>query len=175
MGVPSISVGDEGDDELAYQRTKDFYLPYLAIMSERGVLAPEKVDRYGYRSLETLAFEPDELEEIRDGAHRVEQIGDPALSDDIKRALQKLAFDLPLGATDGAGADALVVPPASQPGKKVLGALGDALFRRKRSNFFYNSMGGGATATRTVEPYGLFLISGHWYLAARDTTKPTAG
>ena len=172
MGVPIVSVGDEGDDELAYQlRTKDFYLPYLAIMSERGVQAPEKVDRYGYRSLETLAFEPDELEAIRDGAHRVKQIGDPALSDDIKQALQKLAFDLPLGVTDGAGADALVVPPASQPDKKLLGTLGDALFRRKRSTFLYNSMGGSTTTTRTVEPYGLFFISGHWYLAARDTAK----
>jgi proteasome accessory factor B len=172
MGVPIISVGDEGDEELAYQlRTKDFYLPYLAIMSERGVQAPEKVDRYGYRSLETLAFEPDELEAIRDGAQRVTQIGDAALTDDAKQALQKLAFDLPLGVTDGSGSDAVVVPPAAQPDKKLLGALGDALFHRKQSTFLYNSMGGGTITTRTVEPYGLFFISGHWYLAARDTDK----
>lgn len=172
MGVPIISVGDVGDEELAYQlRTKDFYLPYLAIMSERGVQAPEKVDRYGYRSLETLAFEPDELEALRDGAQRVMQIGDPALTEDARHALQKLAFDLPLGATDGSGIEAIVVPPSAKPDKKLLGALGDALFRRKRSTFLYNSMGGGASSTRTVEPYGLFFLSGHWYLAARDTNK----
>jgi proteasome accessory factor B len=32
-------------------------------------------------------------------------------------------------------------------------------------------MQSGATAERSVEPYGLFFVSGHWYLAARDVEK----
>ena len=83
LGVPIVSVGDEGDDDTAYQlRTRDFYLPYLAIVSERGVQSPAKVERYGYRSLQSLAFEPDELEAIRDAARRAIAIGDESLSGD---------------------------------------------------------------------------------------------
>jgi proteasome accessory factor B len=32
-------------------------------------------------------------------------------------------------------------------------------------------MGAPDTSTRTVEPYGLFYVSGHWYLVARDVDK----
>src|SRR3982750_818114 len=79
FGVPMESIGEEGSDESAYRlRTKDFYLPYLGIVSERGPpTPPAKVDRFGYHSLASLAFEPDELEAIVDGAKRVAQVGDP--------------------------------------------------------------------------------------------------
>lgn len=49
--------------------------------------------------------------------------------------------------------------------------LGDALFRRKRVTFTYHTIGSGTSAERAVEPYGLFFVSGHWYLAARDVAK----
>jgi proteasome accessory factor B len=32
-------------------------------------------------------------------------------------------------------------------------------------------MGSGQAATRPAEPYGLFFVTGHWYLAARDVEK----
>jgi predicted DNA-binding transcriptional regulator YafY len=44
------------------------------------------VDRYGYRSLETLAFSPDELEAIVEGARRVAQAGDPLLAEGFPAA-----------------------------------------------------------------------------------------
>lgn len=171
LGVPIESVGEEGSDESAYRlRTKEFYLPYLGIVSERGIERPTTVDRYGYRSLETLAFEPDELEAIVEGARRVAQAGDPVLAADARSAVRKLAFDLPLGATDGPG-DALLVPPRPRADPRVLSTLGDALFRRKRVSFVYHTMGSGSSAARTAEPYGLFFVNGHWYLAARDVEK----
>jgi proteasome accessory factor B len=171
LGVPILSHGEEGSAESAYQlRSKDFYLPYLAIVAERGIQHPTKVDRYGYRSLETLAFEPDELEAIVDGARRVAQVGDPLLADEARSAVRKLAFDLPLGATD-APADEVLVPPRRRADPSTLATLGDALFRRKRVSFTYQSMGAPASARRTAEPYGLFFVSGHWYLAARDVEK----
>ena len=37
--------------------------------------------------------------------------------------------------------------------------------------FHYQGMGGDEGSDRTTEPYGLFFISGHWYLVARDTDK----
>ena len=171
LGVPILSHGEEGSAESAYQlRSKDFYLPYLAIVAERGIQHPTKVDRYGYRSLETLAFEPDELEAIVDGARRVAQVGDPLLAAEVRSAVRKLAFDLPLGATD-APADEVLVPPRRRADASTLATLGDALFRRKRVGFTYHTMGAGASAPRTAEPYGLFFVSGHWYLAARDVEK----
>lgn len=171
LGVPILSIGEEGSDESAYTlRTREFYLPYLGIVSGRGIEKPTTVDRYGYRSLETLAFEPDELEAIVQGARRVAQVGDPVLAEEARNAVRKLAFDLPLGATDGPG-DALLVPPRKRADPKALATLGDALFRRKRISFSYHTIGSGSSADRTVEPYGLFFVSGHWYLAARDVEK----
>jgi proteasome accessory factor B len=172
LGIPIISVGDEGEIETAYQlKRTDFYLPYLAIMSDRGVAAPEKVDRYGYHSLTTLAFEPDELEAIRDAANRVAQMGDESLVDDARAALRKLAFDLPFGAIDQLPGDAAILPPTARPDPATLVVLGDALFARKRVSFAYQAMGSEESAERTVEPYGLFFLNGHWYLTARDVAK----
>jgi proteasome accessory factor B len=92
------------------------------------------------------------------------------LAEEARNAVRKLAFDLPLGATDGP-ADAVLVPPRRRADPRVLATLGDALFRRKRASFSYHTMGTGASANRSVEAYGLFFVSGHWYLAARDVEK----
>jgi proteasome accessory factor B len=37
--------------------------------------------------------------------------------------------------------------------------------------FTYRSIGSDSEAERSVEPYGLFFVSSHWYLAGRDTAK----
>lgn len=170
LGVPIETVGEEGSDESSYRlRAKDFYLPYLGIVTSRGLETPSRADRFGYGSLSTLAFEPDELQAIVDGARLVAQAGDPVLADEARRAMRKLAFDLPVGATDGP--TTAIAPPASRAEPRTLAVLGDALFRRKRVAFGYHSMGAEAGATRTVEPYGLFFIGGHWYLVGRDVEK----
>lgn len=171
LGVPIVSIGEEGSDESAYTlRAKEFYLPYLGIVSARGIVRPTTMDHYGYRSLATLAFEPDELEVIVEGARRAAQVGDPVLAEEARNAVRKLAFDLPLGATDGPGG-AVIAPPRPRADPRVLATLGDALFRRKRVRFRYQAMGTFAGAERAAEPYGLFFVSGHWYLAARDAEK----
>ena len=171
LGVPIESIGEDGSEESAYRlRTKDFYLPYLGIVSARGLAMPAKVDRYGYRSLATLAFSSDELEAIVEGARRVAQVGDPLLAEEARSAIRKLAFDLPLGAADLPG-DTLIARPRPSSDPKLLATLGDALFRRKRVTFTYRAMQSDAATERSVEPYGLFFVSGHWYLAARDTEK----
>ena len=171
LGVPIETVGEEGSEECSYRlRAKDFYLPYLGIVTTRGLEQPSHVDRFGYHSLATLAFEPDELQALVDGARLVTQAGDPALADEARRAVRKLAFDLPVGATDGP-AEATVTNPANRAEPRALATLGDALFRRKRVSFQYHGMGATEGAKRTVEPYGLFFIGGHWYLVGRDVDR----
>jgi predicted DNA-binding transcriptional regulator YafY len=171
QGIPIEMVSEEGSAESAYVlKKRDFYLPYLAVASSRGTQKPPVVDRYGYRSLEFLTFEPDELEAIVDGARRASSVGHPTLSNDVRNALRKLAFDLPLGAIDGEAAP-VVVAGAARANPDTLSTLGDALYRRKTVSFEYQSMGAPAPQQRHTEPYGLFFINGHWYIAARDIEK----
>ena len=170
-GVPVESIGELGSEEAAYTiRVRDFYLPYLGIVTERGIEQPARITKYGYGSIDAMAFEPDELQLIGDAATRVLQVGDPALADDARSAIRKLAFDLPVGVTDQRPDD-VVVPPLARSDGRALSALGDALFTRKRVRCTYHSMGAAASAARTIEPYGLFFLNGHWYLAARDVEK----
>lgn len=171
QGVPLVSVSEPGEEEFRYLlRSKDFYLPYLGIATSRGLKLPQTVDKYGYRSLEKLAFEPDELDAVAEGAKCVAQAGDPSLIDDTRSALRKLAFDLPLGATEGS-IDEILVAPRVRAEPHALSMLSDALFRRKVVTFEYQGMSSRQDAERTAEPYGLVFLNGHWYLVARDVEK----
>jgi proteasome accessory factor B len=161
--VPATDVGPEG-----YRlRVRDFYLPYLTVRAERGAGKSGKRDPYGYRSLPTLSFEPDELTAVGAAAARVRELGDPLLAEHADSAMRKLACDLPVDAAGRAEADARVAGPRSPASADHLATLDDALRRRKRVSFRYHTMGTDATGTRTVEPLGLFFLNQHWYLAAR--------
>ena len=187
FGVPIETVEDAQGEPLGYRLDrKAFYLPYLMVSGhERAAHAPKKVDYDGYRSLQTLAFEPDELDAIVEAAWRVRALGDPVLTREVDAAIRKLALDLPLGiALQKALADAPaergtfvrmmraeVIPPRRQPHPSVFEGLSDALARRKVVMFDYYSMERREHSRRTVEPYGLFFVSSHWYLAARDVDR----
>ncbi|NUQ93190.1 MAG: WYL domain-containing protein [Gemmatimonadaceae bacterium] len=171
MGVPIETIGEEGEEDTSYRlRPGDFYLPYLAVASQRGTLKPKKVDRHGYRSLAELTFDADELVAVAEGAARARQLGDPVLRADVDAAVRKLAVDLPLGAAS-AGDATYVRQPRSSGDPATFEALSDALFRQKRVTFDYRSMGRDETARRAAEPYGLFFINGHWYLVGHDTER----
>jgi hypothetical protein len=84
--------------------------------------------------------------------------------------MRKLACDLPVDAgrgTDGDGGDARLVQPRSRAAPDLLVALHGALEDRKRITFRYHTMSSDATGRREAEPFGLFFLNGHWYLAAR--------
>jgi predicted DNA-binding transcriptional regulator YafY len=53
----------------------------------------------------------------------------------------------------------------------VFELLNDALTRKKRVTFDYHAMSSDMDTQRTVEPFGLFFLSSHWYLAARLADK----
>jgi len=145
------------------------YLPYLTLVS-----APRarKIPPPGYRDIPELAFEPDELAMLLRAARQAKLAGEPTLARDAESALRKLTHDvgLALGAVAGESEEhaARVTDAASAPSVTT---LGDALLRRKRVRFEYHSINRDVTDARDVEPYGLFFVNGHWYLAARDVAR----
>ena len=174
FGVPIESATDEdGNPSGAYRlRRTDFYLPYLCLaVPGGGVRTPRKVDRWGYEALKSLAFEPDELQVVVDAAACVRSLGDPLLAADAESALRKLAADLPVDAAPVSPDEPRVLLPRARADAAVFEALGDALARRKLVTFAYHAMSTDRTEPREVEPYGLFFLSGHWYLAARDRAR----
>jgi predicted DNA-binding transcriptional regulator YafY len=175
FGVPIETVPDPDGEPLGYRlQRKAFYLPYLLASANE----PKSPHPPGAGSLQALAFEPDELDAIIEAAARVRALGDPVLIREADAAIRKLALDLPLGAVieDGAAAASAatrptVVPPRRQADTAVFERLSDALARHKVVTFEYYTMERDEVAQRTVEPYGLFFVSSHWYLAARDVDR----
>lgn len=169
LGVPIETIGAEGDPESAYRlRSADFYLPYLSTITPRGRVGARETDRYGYRSLARLTFEPDELVAVEEASRRARELGDPTLAADAESAMRKLAFDLPID-PEATPANEHLVPPRVRVDPALLETIGDALVHRKRITFQYASMNSRTVSEREVEPYGLFFLNGHWYLAARQT------
>jgi proteasome accessory factor B len=165
FGVPIRTIEDDAGETVGYQLpAKEFYLPYLSVMQGGRLSAPSRVDREGFRGLQHLAFEPDELAAIAEAAARVQRLGDPLLERDARSAMRKLACDLPIDAV--LMEPAVAYMPAHRPDPAAFERLNDALARRKRVAFDYWSIGADTESRRTVEPHGLFFLGQHWYLAA---------
>ncbi|HEU4588428.1 MAG TPA: WYL domain-containing protein [Gemmatimonadales bacterium] len=201
FGVPIRTVPGEDGEAAGYElKRTHFYLPYLTVLRDGRKSKPDKVDRYGYKALQELAFEPDELEAIVEAALRVQRLGDRGLAELAASALRKLAFDLPVDALmrDATVASASEEPAAStaevmqgpreaprlpymasaipagrsEPAPSVLEALDEALRGRKHVVVEYYAMGSDTLSTRTLAPYGLFFLGHHWYVAAREAEQP---
>ena len=166
FGIPIETVPDPAGETAGYRlQPQHFYLPYLTLRSVAGGAKPKKIDRYGYRTLAQLTFEPDELSAVVDAAARVRPRGDPLQAEHVDAALRKLAADLPVDAS--ASPQPEVVPPRAKPSAELLATLARALEKRKRIRFSYRSMSEGKETHRFVEPFGLFFLNQHWYLAGR--------
>jgi predicted DNA-binding transcriptional regulator YafY len=173
FGINIETVGDDGAADAAYRLSpRDFYMPYLALASERGVARQTHVPHRPYQGLDVLVFEADDLDVVAAAAARATQLGDERLSLDAESAMRKLAFDLPIDAALAAS-DTHIVAPRASTTPRILAELYKALTGRKRAEIEYHSMSSGSTTTRTVEPYGLCFLSGHWYLVARTTSDGT--
>ena len=173
FGIPieTLPPPDEGEVPGYQLRVRDFYLPYLALRSDGETRLPRKTDKYGYTSLPVLTFDADELSAIAEAAARLRELGDPVLAEHAESAMRKLACDLPVDTA--AHPDARLAPAQARAAPELFVAAGDALARRKRLTFSYHTMGSGTTAARTVEPFGLFFLNQHWYLAARAVGEET--
>ena len=174
LGVMIESLPDErGNPGGLYRlRRNDFYLPYLCIAVPGGApTSPARLDVYGYKSLESLVLEPDELEVIVDAAASIRLLGDSQLRAEIDSAMRKLAVDLPLDSVVASPDVPRQISARAQPDAELFATLGEALRHRKVVTFTYHVLPSGETETRVVEPYGLFFVSTHWYLAAHDRAR----
>lgn len=171
FGIP-IESREDGDGAVngVYQlKRTDFYLPYLCVAApDGGVTTPPKVDSYGYQALKSLTFDADELQAVVDAAAGVRALGEPLLASHVESAMRKLAVDLPFGSALPSPDAPALLAPRSRASSATFEALGDALRRRKVVTFEYHAMSSDRTDVREVEPYGLFFLSGHWYLVGRD-------
>lgn len=166
LGVPLESVkDDDGVPSLYRLASRQFYLPFLQLVHEKQAGAGKRPQGPGYQSLPTLAFEPDELDMLVRAARRVSALGDASLAHEAATAMRKLAHDLPI---DEASPATELIAASQVPDSATLDALSDALHRGKSVTFTYHSMQRDETAARTVDPYGLAFLSGHWYLIGRD-------
>jgi proteasome accessory factor B len=177
ISIETIPARDDGDPAGYRIDRKGFYLPYLSLAARDGNpgTTPKKPDQYGYRALASLVFEPDELQIVAEAAARVRALGDPVLSEEAESALRKLSFDLPIPRVDEPSehylAMATVIERAPAYQADVFAIINDAMLRRKTVQFVYRSMSSDQVTTRNAEAYGLFFLSGHWYMAARDVDK----
>ena len=176
FGISIETVPSKDDGEAAGYKLdkKGFYLPYLSLAASEGKrgTTPRKVDKYGYRALASLVFEPDELHIVAEAAQRVRALGDPVLGEEAESAIRKLSFDLPIprvAETADRSMVAMLSPSAAS--ENVFETVNDALVRRKAVTFTYHSISSDTTGQRQAEPYGLFFLSAHWYMAARDRDK----
>lgn len=171
LGVAIDTVGATGDADTRYRlRPGDFYLPYLVLVEERGLVAPRRVDAEGYRTLAEQEFSADDLGLLADAARRAAECGDPILASDAHHALAKLFLDVGTDALQPTPGVAVAVPrAAADPAHLKL--LGDALARRKQVAFTYHGIERDEAERRTVLPYGLAYTGGHWYLHAHDPAR----
>ena len=93
-----------------------------------------------------------------------------ALLDGVRSALIKLRSSAPAAFAESAEESLLLDTGLAAPGKTEQGLreLRSAVLERKTVKFNYRSLEDGSPRTRTVDPYGMALFEGRWYLVGRS-------
>jgi|GraSoiStandDraft_10_1057309.scaffolds.fasta_scaffold67571_2 predicted DNA-binding transcriptional regulator YafY len=161
--MPAYQQQDAGSAKRMFERDKDTLreigipvelAPTDAWEVEHGYSIPK--DQY---YLPELAFTTDEVWALFVAAHT------PGESGEAEQAFQKLSAGT---AANVLAAMAERTPaPGADPSGPHLGAIADALARRRALRFRYRPAQGKA-GQREVDPFALVFRSGHWYLVGQD-------
>ena len=172
LGVVIDTLATDSEGVVKYQlRQHDFYLPFLSVCET--MLPPQTDVRQQPRTVgagngsgvATLVLTPDACHTLRRAAARVAGLGHEELAADATAALRKLQFDIDDFAQSLPAAAVLRVDGTA------FDTLTDAVALRKRIQFTYHSMARDEQSVRTVDPYGLVFLTGHWYLVAHDVER----
>src|SRR5436190_3915831 len=161
--MPAYQHDDQASAKRMFERDKD-------ILREAGIpveLAPADAweIEQGYRIpkdqyyLPELTFKAEEVWALFVAAHT------PGEDGEAERAFQKLSTGTETSVL-AAMADREATPGADRSGPH-LGAIADALARRRAIRFRYRPAQGKA-GHRAVDPYSLFFRNGNWYLVGLD-------
>jgi proteasome accessory factor B len=164
--IPAYQQQDISSAKRMFERDKDI-LREVGIPVEVAATDVWEVE-LGYRIpkdqyyLPELAFTPEEVWALFVAAHT------PGESGEAEQAFQKLSAGTE---TNVLTAMAERTPaPGVDPSGPHLGAVADALARRRTVRFRYRPAQGKA-GKRDVDPYALVFRSGHWYLVGRDRAR----
>ena len=173
LGIPietvdfTINYGTEAVK--AYRLSnRDFYLPYLKLMSEETPGAPIAPPA-GHGQLHLSA---PHVGIVHDALSHVSWLPSSPLKREADSALRKLTFDLSDSLRQPDFAPVLYLDrPGAEEIRTRVRTLSDALLARKRVRFTYHGIVSGEDTERDVAPYGLLFQRGHWYLIGHDATR----
>ena len=173
LGIPietvdfTINYGTEAVK--AYRLSnRDFYLPYLKLMSEETPGAPIAPPP-GHGQLHLSA---PHVGIVHDALSHVSWIPSSPLKREADSALRKLTFDLSNSLRQPDFAPVLYLDrPGAEEIRTRVRTLSDALLARKQVRFTYHGIVSGEDTERDVAPYGLLFQRGHWYLIGHDATR----
>lgn len=161
--MPAYQQSDPASAKRMFERDKDTLreagIPVELVSTdawevEQGYRIPK--DQY---YLPELTFTPDEVWALFVAAHA------PGEDSEAERAFQKISTGTE---TNVLTAMAEREPaPGADPSGPHLGAIADALARRRAIRFRYRPSQ-GKPGQREVDPYSLVFRSGNWYLIAKD-------
>ena len=164
--IPAYQQGDAASAKRMFERDKDTLREVGIPMEvaptdlwavEQGYWIPQ--DQY---YLPEMAFTEDEVWALFVAAHT------PGESGEAEQAFQKLSAGTE---TNVLSAMAERSPaPGVDPSGPHLGAVADALARRRTLRFRYQPAQGKA-GQREVDPYSLVFRAGHWYLVGLDRAR----
>jgi predicted DNA-binding transcriptional regulator YafY len=156
-------------DEVAFkrmlERDKDDLRSsgFVIVSDDEGNYRLDRAATY----VSSLTLAPEEAAAVR--AAGTAALRDPSFpfAADLRLALAKVAAEV-----RGAGVDAAsrLADESPEHQGSMVAELSSAARSCKRATFSYTDSA-GRTRSRTVEPYGLFLHDGRWYLVGNDVAK----
>ncbi len=164
--MPAYQQSDLASAKRMFERDKDT-LRDAGIPVDLAPTDPWEVE-HGYRIpkdryyLPDVSFTPDEVWALFVAAHT------PGEDGEAEQAFRKLSTGTETNLL-AAMAERTVAPGVDSSGPH-LGAIADALSRRRRVRFRYRPIQGKA-GSREVDPYSLVFRGGHWYLVGLDRAR----